>query len=588
MSAIAVLAFLGVVTQPASPPSPPSIERQGIRVTGVYPEPGATGYLGFVFETDWLPGQIVLRCPETLASSMGLHYIDHQRPDMPQLSALSGPVTWRSDAGRGTLTYRAETPEGVVFEGAAELSHDGAWTAFRVLNGTAQVLHHVSSQMCLDLGNAGNGLSDRHELARTFTWMGGERRTLASCTPTAAEKGRAPWLLAPTAAMREDYQGPMQMDDAWWVTDQTADFPLLARSTADDAGLTGIAWSDPAAMLMTNTNIPCLHAGPNSAPDIAPGKEAVWRGKVYLTRSGPEALLAQYKLDAAQGFLRHDMVAARAEAPGAALPSAKRLRVAGVRVVWDDGAEAPAAVVERGFALAEEAVAKGAELIVFPENWLHSEDPACQMVPEGRLVKRTEAFARAHGVYVCAGIVESWKFPWRDTYDTYLSAIIVGPGGFLSKHRKVDVVMAAYNRAWQPGMPKTDMGAWAGSDFAMHQAGQLDRLAVMICRDTNSSWAWTRVLTQNPEIIASPNLRDSVTKYGADFGAMAAASGVPVVVVSGHPASESFIVNRRGEVVAFLNDREGVIVADVELAPRDPSLRSFDVVHNTFVVLPEH
>jgi predicted amidohydrolase len=147
---------------------------------------------------------------------------------------------------------------------------------------------------------------------------------------------------------------------------------------------------------------------------------------------------------------------------------------------------------------------------------------------------------------------------------------------------------AVYDRNWRPGNPKTDLGVWAGEDFVMHAAGPVERMGIMVCRDTDKSWAWSRVLTQNPQIIASPNLRDSVTKYGADFGAMAARYGVPMVVATGHPASESFIINRRGEVVAFINDREGVIVADVALAPPNPAFEPIDVVHNTFVVIPEH
>ncbi|HOJ32651.1 MAG TPA: nitrilase-related carbon-nitrogen hydrolase [Candidatus Hydrogenedentes bacterium] len=269
-------------------------------------------------------------------------------------------------------------------------------------------------------------------------------------------------------------------------------------------------------------------------------------------------------------------------------PSSGTLKVAAVRVVWVQNSEEPDEVVERGFRLAAEAAAQGAKLIVFPENFLHSRNPADQMIPDGMLVKRTETFAKEHSVYVVAGIIESWKFDWRQTYDTFLSAIVVGPEGYLSKHRKVDVNMVPYDRTWKPGMPKTDMDVWPGDDFAMHKAGPIERMGILICRDSNSSWAWTRVLTQNPQIIVSPNLRDSVVKYGADFGAMAALSGVPMVVACGHPESESFIVNRRGEVVAFLNDREGAIVADVELAPRDPMLVSFDVVHNSFVVPPEY
>ncbi len=567
--------------------APPCVERAGVKATGLVPGKAETGHLGFTFETGWLEGRLVLRCPETLSSSMGMHFIDHRRADMPQLSELSDQTVWESDPDRGVLSYRARTQEGVLFEGTAEPTPGGAWITFRVHNGTQETLLNVSNQMCLDLSNA-EGLNKRHELGRTFTWVGGKRCTLDTMTPASIEKGPGPWLFIPTKALRGNYKGPMKHADGWQVVEQTADHALLARASADGAGIAAIAWDEAAAMLMTNTNIPCLHAGPNTSRDLPPGADAVWRGKVYLTTCSPDQLLAQFTIDRAEHFVRHDLVVSRDESPGAQRTGSSSIRAAAVRVVWNHGQEPPAAIVERGFQLAEEAVAQGAELVVFPENFLHSEDPAEQLIPEGALVRRAEAFARKHQVYLCAGIIESWKFDWRDAYDTYLSAILVGPEGYLSKHRKVDVDMVAYDRTWAPGMPKTDMGVWSGEDFAMHKAGPVDRLAVMICRDTDKSWAWTRVLTQNPQIIASPNLRDSVTKYGADFGAMAAKSGVPVVVACGHPASESFIINRRGEVVAFLNEKEGVIVADVELAPEDPSLISIDVVHNTFVVIPEY
>jgi len=567
-------------------PTPIPVERSGLRITGLAPEPGSTGTLGFVLETDWLEGTVVLRCPETLSSSMGLHFIDHRRDDMPPLSPVSEPVQWRADQGRGVLTYRLTTPEGVSFEGTAEAGLDGAWITLRVHNGTGGTLGHVSCQMCLDLSNAG-GFGQKESLADIFTWVDGERFLLDSATPTASEKGRTPWLLMPTKGLRPVYTGPMDYEDSWWVADQTADEPLLARSSSGGAGIAGIAWHDPAAMLMSNTAIPCLHAGPSTPLELAPGESRVWRGKVYLNHYTPDQLKRQFRIDQAEAFVRHDLVVSRPDAK--AQPAAvKSLRVAAVRVAWNHGAEPPQAIIERGFGLAKEAVAWGAELVVFPENFLHADDPRDQMIPDGALVKRAEAFAREHGVYLCAGMIESWKFDWRETYDTYLSAIVVGPGGYLSKHRKVDVTLLPYNRAWAPGVPRTDMGTWAGDDFAMHRAGTLERMGVMICRDSNSSWAWTRVLTQNPELIVSPNLRDSVVKYGADFGAMAAKAGVPIVVACGDPQSESFIVNRRGEVVAFINDQEGVVTAEVDLAPRDPALVSFDVIHNSFVVPPKH
>lgn len=585
LSALILTALLGAGG--AAEASPCAVERAGIRVTGLAPAPGQKGTLGFSLGADWLKGQIVLRCPETLSSPMGLHFIDHERADMPQLSDFVEPVRWHSQAERGVLSYTARTPEGLVLQGTAELAYDGAWISLRIENNTQQTLTGVNSQMCLILDQA-PGLGIPRDLSGTFTWLNGDLTTLDKLTPTAAEKGRAPWILMPTAERRKNYQGATDLPGAWWVADQTADHPLLARRMRDGNGLAGIAWCETASMLMTNSNLPCLHAGPETRLDIEVGQSATWRGKVYLTQHTPKKLFEQFQIDQAQQFMRHDLVVCRELAPGAASPAGESVRAAAVRVVWGFRDETAEAIVDRGFRLAEDAVRQGAKLIVLPENFLHSSRDEDQLVPDGALVKRTEEFARSHSVYVCSGIIESWKFDWRDTYDTYLSAIVVGPEGYLSKHRKVDVNNAVYDRNWRPGAPKTDLGVWAGEDFAMHVAGPVKRLGIMICRDTDKSWAWSRVLTQNPQIIASPNLRDSVTKYGADFGAMAARYGVPMIVATGHPESESFIVNRRGEVVAFINGREGVIVADVELAPHNPALTPIDVIHNTFAVIPEH
>lgn len=566
---------------------PPSVERLGVRITGLAPAPGEKSTIGFAIGSDWLDGSLILRCPETLASSLGLHFIDHDRPDMPPLSDLAEPVRWIAEPGRGMLDYMARTETGVVFHGTAEAAYDGAWVSLRVENHTDKPLTGVNAQMCLVLDRAPT-LARPRTLEDMFTWVDGKPCPLDAFTPTAEDKGRSPWIRILTKEMHAHYSGVRDFPGAWWITDQVADHPILARRTQDGQGLAGIAWHESASILMTNTNIPCLHAGPETTLNIDPGQSETWRGKVYLAQYSPEKLRDQYAIDKAEQFLRHDLVVVRKDAPKAARVAGDTLRVAAVRVVWGLENESPEDIMARGFRLAEEAVRQGAKLVVFPENFLHSHREEDQLIPQGALVRKAEEFARAHDVYVCAGIVESWKFDWRDTYDTYLSAIVVGPEGYISRHRKVDVNNAVYDRNWRPGAPKTDMDVWAGEDFEMHAAGPVQRMGIMICRDTDKSWAWSRVITQNPQIIASPNLRDSVTKYGADFGAMAARHGVPIVVATGHPASESFIINRRGEVAAFINDREGVIVADVELAPQDPALQPVTVMHNTFFAAPEH
>ena len=107
-------------------------------------------------------------------------------------------------------------------------------------------------------------------------------------------------------------------------------------------------------------------------------------------------------------------------------------------------------------AMAEEAAEMGAKYIVLPENFLRSDDPADQQVP-GPLVEQVEAIAKKHNVYICVGMVESAMPYWRkDEWDKYLSAILVGPEGYISTHRKVDIVISPMAKAWKESHPKTD------------------------------------------------------------------------------------------------------------------------------------
>lgn len=271
-------------------------------------------------------------------------------------------------------------------------------------------------------------------------------------------------------------------------------------------------------------------------------------------------------------------VAVAAEAEGSARASS--VKVAAIRVVWGQTADEPLELrIRRGLALVEKAADQGAKYVLLPENFLQAADPARQAVP-GPLTERLADVARRRNIYICAGIVESVRFGARNSWEDYLSAVLVGPKGYIATHRKVDVCVSPQTPVWTAGMPKTDMGVWAGEDFRMHRLGAIERAAVMICRDTNSSWAWSRVITQDPQIVFSPNLRDSIVKYGCDMPAMAKKYGVPIVAASGHPQSESMIIDRDGRIVDFENQVERALVAEVALADTHPGYQAIEVVQN--------
>lgn len=90
-------------------------------------------------------------------------------------------------------------------------------------------------------------------------------------------------------------------------------------------------------------------------------------------------------------------------------------------------------------ALIEEAAANGAKLLVLPELCnsgyvFASRDEAFSLaepVPDGPTVRRWEAAAAAHQVYITAGIAE------RDGDCLYNAAVLIGPSGYIGAFRKV-------------------------------------------------------------------------------------------------------------------------------------------------------
>ncbi len=259
-----------------------------------------------------------------------------------------------------------------------------------------------------------------------------------------------------------------------------------------------------------------------------------------------------------------------------------KVKVAAIRVVWDDVKEDPNDVIERGFKLAEEAAERGAEYIVLPENFLYSREPKDQFIP-GPLTDRAVELAKKLNVYICSGIMESitpFQEKRKDKFDLFLSAILAGPEGLLSCHRKVDITVDVQMPGYYEGFNRTDLDSWAGGDFEMHSAGKLKRIGIMVCRDSFSNWAWSRVMCQDPQIIFHPNLRDSLTRYGPNLPATAKKFEIPVVAADGHKDSESMIVDRDGTIVDIETEKERVLIGEVTLADDHPNYVSFERVDN--------
>ncbi len=264
-------------------PRRPRLELEGLAA----PEPGRLGVLGFRVQAPWMRGSIEQRFPETIHSSLGLHFIDHRRIDMPPLSMLAPFPTWEKDEANGEISYAHKDTSGLVFRGRARPYEDEVVLEFRIRNETGEKLHNISVQMCTNLGSSPD-FNPKEDMTRTFTWVDGQWTSLAHTTPDLAGTGRHPWILMRVRGT--DYRGPRENPDGWWVADQIADHGIAARVTRDGTRLAAVHW-DSATMVMSNSRIPCLHAGPAGGVSLEPGQELVWRGTIYLMENDPDQLL---------------------------------------------------------------------------------------------------------------------------------------------------------------------------------------------------------------------------------------------------------------------------------------------------------
>ena len=287
------------VTPPAgsNKPTSPQITLHPLPV----PPKGTLGPLGFTIRAPWMTGDIRLRLPETLTSEFGLHFSDSKRTDMPLISMLETPPEWKTDAVTGDIWYETKTREGIVFGGKAHADTETVSIEFWIINATGNPISHVSPQMCLSLEGSPE-FGRPKTLNTTYVWVNGAPFNLASTTPTPEQKGREPWIMMLTANMLTSYMGVLDHANGWWVVDQTADFNIIARASEDSKHLVAITWDETFSQLMTDTRIPCLHAGPIRAIPLQPQERGRWRGRIYLVPNDMNQLLARYLKDAEGWF----------------------------------------------------------------------------------------------------------------------------------------------------------------------------------------------------------------------------------------------------------------------------------------------
>ncbi|MGQ9808531.1 MAG: N-acetylmuramoyl-L-alanine amidase family protein [Armatimonadota bacterium] len=272
------------------------IQLRGIAPTAPSPEPGSAALLGFEITAPWMTGKLFMRFPEVLASARGVHFIDHYREDMPQLGPLETPPVWGGNRLTGSIAVRGRTAEGLRFYGYARPVPDGVVMEFRVENRSRETMADVNTQMCLSLDGSPD-FGGKGSLRDVRVWSGGRLRSLAELAGRPGEEGRAPWVVVRTREAAAVYTGPMVHPDGWRMARAVADRSLILRSSSDRRRLVAITWDTPAALLMSNSGIPCLHAGPGGAVTLKPGEQHTWKGRIYLMENRPDRLLQKWEED---------------------------------------------------------------------------------------------------------------------------------------------------------------------------------------------------------------------------------------------------------------------------------------------------
>ncbi len=126
--------------------------------------------------------------------------------------------------------------------------------------------------------------------------------------------------------------------------------------------------------------------------------------------------------------------------------------------------------LRRAALLIAEAAAQGANIAILPEamtiGWTDSSASAlADEVPDGETCTALSVLARAHGLYLCAGLVE------RTSGAIYNSAVLIGPDGRIClHHRKIyelEIARHCYASGDRLGVADTPLG----------------RIGVMICAD---------------------------------------------------------------------------------------------------------
>ena len=228
--------------------------------------------------------------------------------------------------------------------------------------------------------------------------------------------------------------------------------------------------------------------------------------------------------------------------------------------------------VEKTLRFVEEAVKKGAQIIVLPElantgyvfETRREAFALSEPIPEGPTTKVWEESAREHGIYIAAGITEIEE---KSLYNT---EVLLGPEGYVGKYRKLHL----WNREkffFEPG----DLGLPVFNT-------EVGRLALMVCYDLWFPEVARIYAVQGADLILNSTNwvagrevqpdRDKITPAvcvaQSNMNAVFIAAADRIGIERDQPfLGHSLITDPRGLILAgpASRDQEEIIVADCNL-----------------------
>ena len=276
-------------------------ENNSIKLIPLDKPDGEFGHIGFKMLVPWMEGSVEMRFPETLDSEEGMHFIDHDRPDMQPLSKVKEFPEWKKNDKTGEVSYSYTTGEGIEFGGIINSTDDEVHIDFFVKNHTDRQIRKISPQICLAL----DGSDDFGQLRVTsdvYIHSKEQWLSLDKTNPTAAEKERDPLLVIARegftnieAVGKTKIENPGSDIGAWWLVNQASDEDIIYRESKDKKHLVAVSWPGDASFLIYNSLNPCIHAGPSIQFTIDPHRERHWYGNIYLMDNNPKELFARYK-----------------------------------------------------------------------------------------------------------------------------------------------------------------------------------------------------------------------------------------------------------------------------------------------------